>query len=359
MTKLTKKTTSVLITEFLKDPERKSLLRITAEVLYLSFVFRGFAHHYFSRYMFKKGVTNIRDYYPDNFLNFTVKPRFNNREVIDVLENKLYFNFFYSQFNVSLPKILMYNHKKMFVADNKCIEVNTIQHFRKLLEDIFRQNPTYDSIFIKKTYWSFGGDKVHKLFRNQLSNNAEVINVLYTDVLRSGFLFQETVRQHPDLDKLNPSCLNTIRIDTFIDKDGNIDVLSGYIRMSLINSHLDNITSGGCQVNIDLETGRLNKYGYFTIRSNGIKVATVHPVTDTLFENFQIPYIPEVKEFVKRVASYMPELRLIGWDVAIGESGPVLIEGNSNYDMQGNDLAYGGYRSNAVFRKVLEELKYS
>jgi hypothetical protein len=55
----------------------------------------------------------------------------------------------------------------------------------------------------------------------------------------------------------------------------------------------------------------------------------------------------------------MPELRLVGWDVAIGESGPVLIEGNSDYDISGNDLADEGYRANNIFRKVLHEMKYS
>lgn len=55
----------------------------------------------------------------------------------------------------------------------------------------------------------------------------------------------------------------------------------------------------------------------------------------------------------------MPGLRLIGWDVAIGNLGPIIIEGNSNYDMDGNDLAMEGYRSSSVFRKILEEVKYS
>lgn len=52
----------------------------------------------------------------------------------------------------------------------------------------------------------------------------------------------------------------------------------------------------------------------------------------------------------------MPGLRMVGWDVAIGPSGPILIEGNSNYDNTGNDQADGGYRANPVFRKALHEI---
>jgi len=51
-------------------------------------------------------------------------------------------------------------------------------------------------------------------------------------------------------------------------------------------------------------------------------------------------------------------LRLIGWDVGIGISGPVLIEGNSDYDLHGGDILYGGLGANPVFKKALEEFNY-
>jgi len=45
---------------------------------------------------------------------------------------------------------------------------------------------------------------------------------------------------------------------------------------------------------------------------------------------------------------------MIGWDIAISNHGPVLIEGNARYyDMQLSDIAYGGYRNNPVFQKAL------
>jgi hypothetical protein len=68
-----------------------------------------------------------------------------------------------------------------------------------------------------------------------------------------------------------------------------------------------------------------------------------------------IPCFDEVKKIVLDAAGYIPSLRLVGWDVGIGENGPVIIEGNSYYSIPGNDLASGGYRSHAVFRKVVRE----
>lgn len=346
-----------LFIDLLKDPNRKSLLRITKEIVLLTFYHRSFPLHYFSRYLFKKGATNVKDYFPGSYL-YKIKSFYNDKEVIEVLENKLYFDFYYGQFNVPLPRILMYNHKNMFVFENRSFAINNTQDFNLTLEQIFNNNPVYDSIIIKRTYGSYGGRKIFKLTRNQLNTDPGKISELYTEVIKAGFLFQETVAQHQELNRLNPSCLNTIRFDTFIGADGKIEIISSYIRMSISNNHVDNVSSGGVFVGINLENGRLKKYGYSSIRKFGAKVLTVHPVTNTVFEDFSIPFFKQAKELVIKAASYMPGLRLVGWDMAIGESGPVLIEGNSDYEIAGNDLADGGYRANVTFRKVLSEINY-
>ncbi len=313
--------------------------------------------HYISRYLFKKGVSNIKDFLPNKFLS-EIPSLFNEKRVKEVLDNKLYFHLFYSQFNIRLPKILLYNHKRMFVSGNKCIEVKSLNDFCVILEETFKQNPSYDSIIIKKTYASSSGRKIFKLFTHQLRTDLQIVSEIFEEVTRSEFLFQETIRQHPDIDKLNTSSLNTIRIDTFIDGDGNIDIISAHIRMSTNNYHIDNISSGGCFVGISLQTGELRKFGYSLIKTRGGNVLKEHPTTNAIFENVRIPFFPEVKELVIKAAGLMPELRLIGWDVAVSESGPILIEGNSDYEIRGNDFADGGYLANNTFRKVLHEINY-
>jgi hypothetical protein len=358
MTKLVKKSAKELLVELYKDTERKSFLKIFRDLSLLAIYHKSFPRFYFSRYLFKEGKDNIKDYFPDDFLYHKFKPYFNDRAVCDVVENKLFFDFYYSQFNVSLPKIVLYNHRKKFVKGSESIEINSVPEFKNLLESIFEQNPSFDSLIIKKTYGSYGGDQVFKISLLQIKGDNDLIGNLYFEVIKSGFLFQETVKQHPELNKLNSSCLNTIRFETFIDKDGIIEIISAYLRLSTSNNFVDNISSGGCQVTIGLQSGKLEKEGYPSFGSNGTQVYKIHPVTKTVFEGFTIPFFAEAKELVLRVASFMPGLRLVGWDMAIGESGPVLIEGNSDYAMDGNDLAIGGYRTNSTFNKVLHEAGY-
>jgi hypothetical protein len=339
----------------LKDPDRKSLFRISYECMNLLFIYKEIPVHYFSRLMFKKGVKNIRDYLPNKFLGKKVTPRFNDKKVKEVLDNKLFFDLFYKQFNINLPSILMYNHNKMFVIANKNVIANSVKEFIELLEIVFTSNTSGDSIIIKKTCAGSGGHDIYKLYKNQLQTDFKTINEIYNIVIMSEFLFQECVRQHPEMNKLSPSSLNTLRMDTFIDSEGNIDIISGMVRMSVTDTHIDNISSGGCFVAIDINNGKLKKYGYYP---SNPAVLLQHPVTKTVFENFTIPYFIEAKELVLKTASLMPGLRLVGWDVAIGENGPLIIEGNSDYEIRGSDFAYGGYLANKTFRKVLHEINY-
>jgi len=343
--------------ELYKDPERKSILRITFEFFYLYIALKAFPGHYFSRYLFKKGKDNILDYFHWKFL-YKMKSFFNNNEVQEVLENKLYFDFFYRQFSIKLPEIIMFNHRNVFTIKGRIFEVQNSDEFKNLIEDIFDRYSSSDALIVKKTYSSYGGDKIYKIYNDQINNEPDLINELYSTVIKSGYLFQDLVKQHSELNKLNPSCLNTIRFDTYVNPDGKVDVISGYLRMSINNSHVDNISSGGLMVGIDIQTGRLKKEGFSNIKAVGVKIFTEHPVTKTIFGNFTIPFFSESKDLVKKAAFLMPELRLVGWDVAIGETGPVLIEGNSDYDNTGNDFSEGGYGTNEIFtKKVLEEYK--
>ena len=53
-----------------------------------------------------------------------------------------------------------------------------------------------------------------------------------------------------------------------------------------------------------------------------------HPTTGVVFDGFQIPCFQEAKELVLKAALESDKILVVGWDVAISENGPVVIEGN-------------------------------
>jgi len=346
-----------LMMELLKDSERKSIFQITQEILKLTLLYKSIPGYYFSRYLFKTHCVNIENYLPNKFL-YNLKSRFNEKEVCEVIENKLYFDLFYRQLGINVPDMVMYNHRQCFVLGKEAHNVANVEDFRNLVNLLIKERLSGSPLFIKKMYSSYGGERIYKLSSEDLKDNHELVNEVYREVIASGYVYQETLKQHPDLDRLNPSCLNTLRIDTFFDQNGSIEIVSSYFKTNLKNHFIDNERSGGCEIPIDLQTGKLKKFGYLTLKYNGLSLPTEHPITKVQFEDFQIPYFEDAKQLAIRAASYMPGIRLIGWDVAIGPESPVLVEGNSDYDIATSDLSYGGYKANPVFQKVLEEIGY-
>lgn len=343
------------IPNIVKQNDRKSFWRIIAELTYLAVKNKTLPAYYFSKHLYKKDVKNIHDYFPAAKL-YSIRQKLNDQDAAKVLDNKMFFHMFFQRYITSLPKFLMSNQKNLFLLDTSHIVVTSIKEFETILYNLVENYSATKSIFIKKTYASYGGSNTYRISLNDFPINTTTLESMFKEITKSSYLFQETISQHVELNKLNPSCLNTVRMDTFFDIAGNVEIMSSFLRMSLTNLHADNVSLGGCCVGINDQTGKLMKYGYSSITKTGGSILTSHPKTGLTFQNFVIPYYYEAKQLVLKAAHLIPNVRLIGWDIAISDSGPILVEGNHDYDISANDKTYGGYKSNPVFRKVLEEI---
>ena len=57
----------------------------------------------------------------------------------------------------------------------------------------------------------------------------------------------------------------------------------------------------------------------------------IHPITGVKIVGFQIPFWKETLELVREAALLQTGNRSVGWDIAITDIGPELIEGNHNW----------------------------
>ena len=55
----------------------------------------------------------------------------------------------------------------------------------------------------------------------------------------------------------------------------------------------------------------------------------IHPITKEKIVGFKVPLYDEACKLVIEAAKFMPTIKYIGWDVAITDKSPVIIEGNS------------------------------
>jgi len=139
---------------------------------------------------------------------------------------------------------------------------------------------------------------------------------------------EEFIIQHPEMNRLSPAAVNTVRIFTQLNERGGVDILGCRLRIS-INTPVDNMAAGNMAAPIDGDTGRLSGPGVFSDITKPEQ--EYHPVTHVRIPGFQIPFWEEILEMVKKAAQLHPQNRSIGWDVVVTENGPGLIEGNHDW----------------------------
>ena len=61
---------------------------------------------------------------------------------------------------------------------------------------------------------------------------------------------------------------------------------------------------------------------------------SIIPFHEELISEYTIPYVKEAIEQAKYFHSLL-NLHSVGWDIAIGEDGPIFIEGNDNWEING------------------------
>lgn len=140
------------------------------------------------------------------------------------------------------------------------------------------------------------------------------------------------VIQHPKMATLCPASVNTIRVVTISsnskpimkDSDKRADIAYTALRIGGGNSIVDNFHSGGMCVAIDMETGKICTPAT-DMEGN---VFEKHPMTGTEFMGFEIPFYHETMELILKTIREKKIEGYLGWDIAITENGPVLIELN-------------------------------
>jgi hypothetical protein len=141
-------------------------------------------------------------------------------------------------------------------------------------------------------------------------------------------LVEEFIIQHPSLNDLSPTAVNTVRIFSQINSNNEVEILGCRQRIS-VNSSVDNMAAGNLAAPIDEQTGIVNGPAVYSDITKPDE--SKHPITGMPIVGFQVPFWKETISMVKKAALLHPQNRSIGWDVVITESGPGFIEGNHDW----------------------------
>ena len=121
---------------------------------------------------------------------------------------------------------------------------------------------------------------------------------------------------------------SAIRVFTVLDKFGEAHIVKTVLRAGQGNSVVDNFCAGGVVYPLDVETGIVHDKG---IDGNGVEYM-IHPGTEQCMLGVRVPTWNLLVDFVKSVAESIPQMRFVGWDLAVSKDGIDLVEGNHNPD---------------------------
>lgn len=139
------------------------------------------------------------------------------------------------------------------------------------------------------------------------------------------WIVEEKINQDLRMATWNASSVNTIRYYSFLDIDGNYNVVPHVLRTGRKGTVVDNGGSGGVFAVINPRTGVVYTDG---IDETG-KYYTEHPDSKQVFKGWQVPRWQELSGLVEKAhREKLPNHRYIGWDWALSENGWVLIEAN-------------------------------
>ena len=251
------------------------------------------------------------------------------------ITDKFYFYLFLKSLNLPTPKILYYTRNgKLFYSEyNKGTEISSI--FNNDIDAFAKQfdgqlgNGAF-AIKIKDT---------EVYVNNDLVSSTDDLLKIFTD---ANYIIQERIVQHPELNKLCSTAVNTIRLVTLITPNEEIIAVRAGLRIGREGSRVDNCAKGGIFVGIDMNTGKLMKKGI--IKPPQGKIVYQHPDNNVVFEGFKIPFFKEAVEMSKELHSRLYRVHSIGWDIAITQDGPMFIEGNSLWEVSGTQAAVGGLK---------------
>ena len=158
-------------------------------------------------------------------------------------------------------------------------------------------------------------------------------------------IFESVVRQTEQFSAFNASSVNTVRFMTALYPDGSAKVIATFIKIGRAGRCVDNAGGGGnVDVCVDVETGEIR----YAIQFDGwhhVQDIDRHPDSGSPLNGVVIENWESIKAEVIRFQQAFPYCKVAGWDIAITDEGPVVIEVNDFWDRTGQFFIRKGWRN--------------
>lgn len=325
---------------FNKCKDKKPKSQIKKEMRICKKFWGCYPMHYYRYNLYRKDKKlsdeQLINYVPEFFFYYLFLPFHNNSKLRYLVRDKN-----------KIEQLFRENHISQI--DTVCNLVNNRIYTNKLIEIDFSmvkreiEEKNYQKIFVKP----LRGEGGHGIYVFNL-NNRSYINKdnqeFNEDFLKKigksdDYIIQPGIEQVSEIAQIHPFSVNTFRIATE-NRDGHVRILCAILRFGRNQAQVDNSDQGGLFVTVDAETGELGRCATSMIGEQ----FEIHPDTKFRFREHKILYWNEIKEFMEDCAKKLAQFSYLAWDIAITKTGPIVIEVNYGFSLDGFQIIFGGLR---------------
>ena len=277
--------------------------------------------------MFDDYYSRLSGIHSDRYISmdvyyFFVLPALNRFDFIDAYLDKNIYNELFPE--VRQPQSVVKNINGHYYHEREEIKqddaVKLIQQFD-------------GDMIIKPTVQTCNGDGVAQISTRDTDALMALLNQYAFN-----FIIQEKVSQHPDIQRVYPTSLNSMRLFSYRRRDGSYQFLYPYsfLRFGSKGAIKDNVSKGGgmCRV---LPDGRVDDKVY---RFKNMKITSLS--AETGVNDLVIPNYDKVVQTILRMHKRLPYFDLVGWDFTVLPDGePLFIEFNLQPSIEAPQMLAG------------------
>lgn len=171
--------------------------------------------------------------------------------------------------------------------------------------------------------------------------------IMLSDFLedKEELIVESVIKQTEQMSRFNSSSINTIRFMTTLFPNGEVKIIATFIKIGRAGMSVDNAGDGGnVDVCIDVETGELRHAMQYDGWRRIIEIDK-HPDSGAQLNGVIVENWDKIKSEVIKFQKKLPFVKAAGWDIAITEEGPVVIEVNDSWDRTGQLFIQRGWRN--------------
>ncbi|MBR6624017.1 MAG: hypothetical protein IKK91_09025 [Ruminococcus sp.] len=175
---------------------------------------------------------------------------------------------------------------------------------------------------------------IAKLCRSSRGQGIELIDIQQEAGIEECFrrirklgkvLLEELIEQNELLKQFNESSVNTVRVSTYLTKDG-VEPVHGFFRAGRKGSFIDNAAAGGVFTAVDVKNGIINTEGCDEF---GYRYET-HPDSGVKFKGTVLPEWDKALAICREAALRLPDMKYLSFDLAYSVKGWTVVEINSS-----------------------------